>query len=185
VLPKEYRRALIVSLLVELRQEEETPSRRKPLRPEALIGTDGFDGFFLQIAKEVNRAFDCGCYVATAALSRKLLEALLLSIMQKRYGSSHPEYYFRSGKPAPLERILSRFWRSFSSDFLQFSPTREEARLDAIRRNLKGLKDDMNVDVHEIGSLTDRQSLIDTKKQIQEVMDFLLYIDQRVGPESS
>ena len=58
-----------------------------PPIPITLIGnfinTEGISGLFGSLIAEINNSYNCGCYIAAGFLARKLLESLVISIMQK------------------------------------------------------------------------------------------------------
>jgi len=145
------------------------------------IDPAGYSGFLLSLVEEINNCYMCKCPVATAMLSRKLLESLVISIMQKKYGSTNPDFYMMpDGRSKPIKEILKKFWSEFGKDLKPFSATTDNSGIDKAKTLLEDIKDGFNVDAHQLGTYTNMKALIDKRPDLLHVLKFLKHIDERV-----
>ena len=148
----------------------------------SFINESGFSGHFLGLVHEINRAHSSGCTLSTAFLSRKLLESLLISIVQRKYGTTHSDYFLtRTGRFKDFSGISAKFWGNFREDFLPFSSITDQPSLDSIRTELDKLREGFNIDVHQLGTLTDRRSLENVRDSLNRLVDFLKYLDDHLA----
>lgn len=159
---------------------EKQVSRRK--NRISYIDLQGFDGLMFDLVQEINDAFNAECYVCTAFLSRKLLKSLVISIMQKLFGKTNHEYYLSRDKTRTRSfgKVLSNFWKVFPDHIQQFSPIFDRVKIDKIEKEIGQLKDDFNIDVHQPGSFTDKDKLLDVRRTLVKVTKFLKHIDEKI-----
>ncbi|MHA2133899.1 MAG: leucine-rich repeat domain-containing protein [Candidatus Thorarchaeota archaeon] len=152
----------------------------------SFIDPKDFSGFMYELVCEINDSFEANCYVCTAFLSRKLMENLVVSIMSQKFGNDHPEYYMEKDRQGnwrtkSFHKTLRKFWGVFREAFIPFSPTKGEKGLDKLKKNMKRLKNDFNVDVHEVGCLRDEKSLLTVRSDLKEIIQFLKHIAKLMG----
>lgn len=83
-------------------------------KPPAFVGNfiepSGFQRYQVRVVNEINESLRSDCTLAAVMLSRKLLEGLVISIMKKRFGNTHPEYYLKKDKGFhDLKTLLHKF----------------------------------------------------------------------------
>jgi uncharacterized protein with PIN domain len=170
------------------KREKEIQKPPKKISKETkgkFIDSTDFHGLMYELVREINDAFEANCYVCTAFLSRKFMENLLVSIMSRKYGKDHRDYYMekdRQGnwKTKSFNKILGKFWSVFEDEFVPFSATTDVKRLDRLKKNMTRLKNDFNVDVHQLGSFKDEKSLLSVRTDLKDIIQFLKHIDDRI-----
>jgi hypothetical protein len=175
-------------MIVEMASEPlsgRIPAPRLPsgLLTEPYISPADFTGFFLKIVEEINSCFSKDCPIATSMLLRKLIESLVVSILQKKYGSTHPEYYQKpNGKTLMFGMVLSKFWDRFENtqDIIVFSPVTASSEINIIKSMIDDLKDGFNVEVHQLGVYSTKENLINKRSEVLHVLTFLKHIDDRI-----
>ena len=150
---------------------------------ELFIDPAGYSGFFLRLVVEINKCFSNNSPIATAMLSRKLMESLLVSIMQKKYGNSNPEYYQKKNKKFKMLHVVSgKFWNLFknTNDLIPFSPVTDPTELSRLEALIKELKEDFNIDVHQLGVYASRNELLAKRDDLIHVLNFLKHLHDHV-----
>lgn len=150
---------------------------------ESYIDPAGYSGLFLRLIVEINRCFSSNCPIATAMLSRKLMESLLVSIMQKKYGDTNPEYFMKKNKKFKMLHVVSgKFWKLFNNtnDLIPFSPVTDPTELSRLESLIKELKEDFNVDVHQLGVYASRDELLVKRDDLIHVLNFLKHLHDHV-----
>lgn len=151
----------------------------------SFIDPTDFSGLMYELVREINDSFEANCYVCTAFLSRKLMENIVVSIMSQKFGKDHREYYMEQNKignwkTKSFNRIMGKFWSVFSEKLIPFSATTDEKRLDKLKENMYRLKDEFNVDVHQLGSFRDEKSLMTVRSDLKGIVQFLKHIEDRI-----
>ncbi len=171
------------TLVQESTYEKESVSRKQTF---FYINPLDFGGLMYDLVEEINNAFSAGCYVCTAFLSRKLLENLVISILQRKFGKNDSGLYLykdRRGeyRSKSFSELLTNFWIAFPDEIIKFSPTTNRKKTDKLKADLEKLKNDFNVDVHHLGSFTDRDSLLDIRKNLNNLIKFLNHIEKQIN----
>lgn len=169
----------LASIIPRIQWIEVDDSSKLPTYVGNFIEPSGFHGYQLRVVNELNESMKSDCSLAAAMLCRKLLEGLLISIMKKRFGSTHPEYYLTKNKGfLDFKVILHKFWNVFDKDLKQWSPLQDQKRLREMRKILDNLRVTFNIDIHQDGLITTRKQLIESN--LIEAVDFLKHIADHV-----
>jgi len=144
-----------------------------------------FKGFMYDLVREINDAFNAECYVCTAFLSRKLLESLVISILQRKFSTEHSEYYLYQDptgeyRTRAFGRVLTKFWEIFDDHLIRISPAYHSRKISKMKKDLDRLKSDFDVDVHQLHSFADEEYLLGARKTLLDLIKFLQYIEGQI-----
>ncbi len=145
-----------------------------------------FKGFFLDLVNEINDAFDAECYTCTAFLSRKLLESLVISIFQRKFGNEHFDYYlYKDSKTGEYRtrafgKVLTKFWEIFDDNLFAYSSSFNRKKIASLKEDMNSLKNDFDVDVHQLNSFADKEYLLGVRKALQDLIKFLQHIEGQI-----
>ena len=170
-------------------EKKKAKSTRKPKKDEEkleFIKSRDFTGKFYELVNEINDAFNSKCYVCTTFLSRKLMENLVISILTKIFGHTNEDYYVRKNKEGRVignkrfAIVLQKFWDVFQKDISKFSHLHDEKQLAYIEKKMTELRDDFNVDVHELGTFRSKKKLLAIREELGNIISFLRELDSRI-----
>ncbi len=144
-----------------------------------------FKGLFLDLVNEINDAFDADCYVCTAFLSRKLLESLVISILQRKFGKKHRTYYLYQDsngeyRTKAFGKVLAKFWEIFDEHIIQYSPSINSKKIAKLKNDLEILKNDFDVDVHQLSGFADEEYLLGARTSLMNLLKFLQHIENQI-----
>ncbi len=160
---------------IPLENTESIPLAAIVGKPYRFINEEGLSDFFLELTQEINITFNTGCYTSTAFLTRKLLESLVLSILMKEYGGSEPSKYLNnSGRTKGFEKLCKEFWTTFRQSLYKRTHVRNPADLQKLEDNLDNLRNEFNIDVHQLGNFKKQEDLAKVREDIQHLINFLL-----------
>lgn len=115
-------------------------------------------------------------------LARKLIESLVISVMQKRFGATHPDYFINeNGRFKFISVILRNFCREFDKELKQFSSLTDRKSLARVRNLIDSLIAGFNVSVHQLSAYTTVAALDTKQEDLSYVLDFLKYLDEHVA----
>lgn len=142
------------------------------------LDTTGFDGLFFNLVEEINGTYPFGFYVSTAFLSRKLLESLLIGILQRKYaGTADDELYQKpDGRYQGFYSMAESFWDRFDNDFKSYSNLTNETLLDEMKDRIDVLRKRFNANVHQPGSFPSKSFLDGYRNDLVAVVTFLNHI---------
>jgi len=139
---------------------------------------DTQDRLLARHLEEINRAYGCGCYTATFALCRKVLENLIIHhVLKKKYPlpkRAHRDKYFDidRGRYLDFARLLANLRKSATD----FGPDRQLVeRTCQLCDGFKETADDMTHSLYHIASKKE----ID-EKNFQSILDLVRDLEERL-----
>ena len=166
----------------EIKFKKHTRTRRERT---FFIDPKEFKGLFLDLVNEINDAFDADCYVCTAFLSRKLLESLVISILQRKFGKKHRTYYLYQDSNGEYRikafgKVLAKFWEIFDEHIIQYSHSIKSKKIAKLKNYFEILKNDFDVDVHQLSGFADEEYLLGARKSLMNLLKFLQHIGNQI-----
>jgi len=151
---------------------------------ELLITTKFTDGFYDDLALEINNAFRIRLFTATMVLVRKLFENLIVDLLRQKYGEQPPDkelYYSMKDKRFHRFSTLIHNLEAHVDDFKAYTPVLQWVKSkNDFFRFLRDIKERGDASAHSIELIHDPNEINTLKPFMNKYSDLIVRLIQKI-----
>jgi len=148
------------------------------IHSEQFLDIDNIPGtFYPDLVENINQCYSIGVNDATLVLTRKLLENLLIDILQKQYGKQEIDLYYLPGNHRfqNFSTLIDNFEDNLN-DFQHLSGGLDNDFID----ELNAFRQDANAEAHSIETNITEEEIEDYREQARHAARVLFRVHQNI-----